>query len=57
MHVDAEMVDTTVERDMLIKKDILRTLPKKKEPNMTVAVTVQSDRFTDHFTARMCGEK
>lgn len=57
MHVDAEMVDTTVERDMLIKKDILRTLPKKKEPNMTVAVTVQSDRFTNHFTARMCGEK
>lgn len=56
MHLDAEFVDTTVERDMLIKKDILRTLPKKLEPNMNVAITVQSDRFTDHFTARMCGE-
>jgi len=56
MHIDAEFVDTTVGRDMIIKRDILRTLPKKLEPNMKVAVTVQSRRFTDHFTARMCGE-
>jgi len=56
LHIDAEFAETTIERDMLIKRDILRTLPKKLEPNMKVAVGVQSNRFTDHFTARICGE-
>jgi inosine-uridine nucleoside N-ribohydrolase len=57
IHIDAEFVETTVGRDMLIKKDILRTLPKKLEPNMNVAVTVEAKRFTDHFTARICREE
>lgn len=56
IHIDAEFVETIIERDMLIKRDILRTLPKKLEPNMKIAVSVQSNRFTDHFTARICGE-
>lgn len=56
LHIDAEFAETTIERDMLIKRDILRTLPKKLEPNMKVAVSVQSSRFTNHFTARICGE-
>jgi purine nucleosidase len=57
LHVAAEFVPTTIERDMLIRHDILRTIPKKLEPNMNVAVTVDANRFTDHFTARIVGEK
>lgn len=56
VHIDAEYADTTVGRDMIIRRDILRTIPKKLEPNMNLAVTVESDRFTNHFTSRICGE-
>lgn len=53
LHIAAEFVDTTVGRDMIIRRDILRTLPKKLPPNMSVAVAVESRRFTDHFTERI----
>jgi hypothetical protein len=41
---------------MLIKHDILRTVPKKLPPNMNLAVKVDADRFTDHFTSRIVGK-
>lgn len=56
VHISAEFAPTVVDRDMVVKNDILRTLPRKLPPNMDVAVTVEADRFTDHFTARMIGE-
>jgi hypothetical protein len=45
-----------IDRDMVIKHDILRTLPKKLPPNMNAAVTVDADQFTKHFTSRIIGE-
>ena len=56
VHIAAEFAPTTVGRDMLIKQDILRTVPKKLAPNMNLAVKVNADRFTDHFTDRMIGK-
>jgi inosine-uridine nucleoside N-ribohydrolase len=56
VHIAAEFAPTTVERDMVIKHDILRTLPKKLPANMNLAVKVHADRFTDHFTERMVGQ-
>jgi purine nucleosidase len=56
VHIAAEFAPTTVERDMVIKHDILRTLPKKLPANMNLAVKVDADRFTDHFTERMVGQ-
>lgn len=56
LHVAAEFAPTPIERDLLIREDILRTIPKKDVPNMDVCVDVDADRFTDLFTARICGE-
>lgn len=50
LHVAAEYAPTLIPRDLLIRYDILRTIPKKKSPNMEVAVDVDVDRFTDLFT-------
>ena len=55
VHIAAEFAPTTVGRDMLIKNDILRTIPKKLPANMNLAVRVAADRFTDHFTDRIVG--
>ncbi|WP_127126709.1 nucleoside hydrolase [Georgenia sp. SYP-B2076] len=55
LHISAEFAPTPIERDLLERNDILRTIPRKLEPNMDVAVTVEADRFTDHFTDRMVG--
>jgi inosine-uridine nucleoside N-ribohydrolase len=57
LHVAAEFAPTPIERDLIIRNDVLRTIPKKAEPNMDVCVTVEADRFTDHFTSRICGEQ
>ncbi len=51
IHISAEYAPTLVPRDLLIRNDILRTIPKKK-PNMNVAVDVDADRFTQLFTYR-----
>jgi purine nucleosidase len=56
VHIAAEFAPTVVERDMVIKHDILRTLPKKLPANMNLAVKVDADRFTNHFTERMVGQ-
>jgi purine nucleosidase len=56
VHIAAEFAPTIVERDMVIKHDILRTLPKKLPANMNLAVKVDADRFTDHFTERVVGQ-
>jgi inosine-uridine nucleoside N-ribohydrolase len=53
LHVSAEFAPTLVPRDLLIRHDILRTIPKKKAPNMNVAVDVDADRFTELFAQRM----
>jgi purine nucleosidase len=55
LHISAEFAPTPIDRDLLERTDILRTIPRKREPNMNVAVTVEADRFTDHFTDRIVG--
>jgi inosine-uridine nucleoside N-ribohydrolase len=55
LYIETDFAPTPVERDALIHTDILRTIPKKRPPNMDVAVTVEVDRFLDLFTGRMCG--
>ncbi len=56
LHIAAEYTQTLIPRDMLIREDILRTIPKKKPGNMNVAVDVDADRFTDLFTNRIVGK-
>jgi inosine-uridine nucleoside N-ribohydrolase len=53
IHVAAEYAPTLVPRDLLIRNDILRTIPRKKKPNMNVAVDVDADRFTQLFADRI----
>lgn len=53
IHVATEFAPTLINRDMLIRNDILRTIPKKKAPNMNVAVEVDADRFTQLFADRI----
>jgi inosine-uridine nucleoside N-ribohydrolase len=53
LHVAAEFAPTPIERDLIIRYDVLRTIPKKDEPNMQVCVDVDADRFTDLFTQRI----
>lgn len=54
LHVDAEFAPTIILRDMLIRNDILRTIPKKMSPNMSVAIGVDNVRFTQDFTDKIC---
>ena len=56
VHVATEFSTTTVARDMLVRNDILRTVPKKLPPNMSLAVKVDASKFTDYFTKRICAE-
>jgi inosine-uridine nucleoside N-ribohydrolase len=53
LHVSAEYAPTLVPRDLLIRNDILRTIPKKRQANMNVAVDVDANRFTELFSQRM----
>jgi inosine-uridine nucleoside N-ribohydrolase len=55
LHISAEFAPTPIARDLLERNDVLRTIPRKLEPNMDVAVTIDVDRFTDHFTDRILG--
>ena len=54
LHIDAEFAPTVVLRDMIVRNDILRTIPKKKPANMNVAVGVDNIRFTEDFTNKIC---
>ena len=54
LHVDAEFAPTIILRDMLVRNDILRTIPKKMAPNMNVAIGVDNHRFTEDFTNAIC---
>jgi purine nucleosidase len=56
LYIETDFAPTPVERDALIHDDILRTIPKKRPPNMDVAVTVDVNRFLDLWTGRLCGE-
>lgn len=57
INLAAEFATTVIERDMVVRDDILRTIPKKLPPNMKLAVDVDATRFTDLFTARICGQQ
>ncbi|MCI8598263.1 MAG: nucleoside hydrolase [Lachnospiraceae bacterium] len=54
LHVDAEFAPTVILRDMIVRDDILRTIPKKMAPNMNVAIGVDNIRFTEEFTNKIC---
>lgn len=54
LHIAAEFAPTPIERDLIVRHDVLRTIPKKLPANMDLCVDVQADRFTDLFTDRMC---
>lgn len=54
LHVDVEFAPTVILRDMIIRNDILRTIPKKAAPNMSVAIGVDNKRFTEDFTNAIC---
>ncbi|MHC1773737.1 MAG: nucleoside hydrolase [Flexilinea sp.] len=54
LHVDVEFAQTVILRDMIIRNDILRTIPKKMAPNMNVAIGVDNHRFTQDFVDRIC---
>lgn len=54
LHIDAEFAPTVILRDMVVRNDILRTIPKKKPANMNVAVGVDNKRFTEDFTNKIC---
>ena len=56
LHVDAEFAQTIILRDMIVRNDILRTIPKKMAPNMNVAIGVDNERFTEEFTKKICQE-
>lgn len=56
INLAVEFSSTVIERDMLIRNDILRTVPKKLPPNVNLAVDVDAARFTDLFTNRISGK-
>ncbi|QPM67872.1 nucleoside hydrolase [Atribacter laminatus] len=53
MHIATEYSVTPIPRDMVIATDILRTVPKKKEPNMMVGLQVDAERFSNYFTDKI----
>jgi purine nucleosidase len=55
LHIAAEFAPTPIERDLIVRNDVLRTIPKKRAPNMDLCVDVDVVRFTELFTDRMCG--
>lgn len=55
LHIAPEFEPTPIDRDLLLRNDILRTIPKKLDPNMEVCVTVDANRFTEMFTNRITG--
>ena len=54
LHIAAEFAPTPIERDLIVRNDILRTIPKKLPANMDLCVDVDAVRFTELFTDRMC---
>lgn len=54
LHIATEYSPTPIERDMVIAYDILRTNPKKDEPNMDVALDVDGPRVSQLFADRIC---
>ena len=53
LHIATEYPATPIERDMVVANDILRTVPKKLEPNMMVGLQVEAERFSKFFTDRI----
>jgi inosine-uridine nucleoside N-ribohydrolase len=53
LHIATEFVPTPIERDLIVRNDVLRTIPRKLPANMDLCVDVQVERFTEMFTSRM----
>jgi purine nucleosidase len=53
LHIATEFAPTPIERDLIVRNDILRTIPRKLPANMDLCVDVQVERFTEMFTNRM----
>lgn len=56
LHIAIEFGPTFIPRDLIIRDDILRTVPKKLPPNCNVALDVRSKDFTDFFVERICSK-
>lgn len=57
LHIATEFVPTPIERDLIIRNDILRTIPRKLPANMDLCVDVNVERFTSLFTDRICSPR
>jgi inosine-uridine nucleoside N-ribohydrolase len=57
LHVAAEFAPTPIERDLIVRNDILRTIPRKLPANMDLCVDVDFQRFTSLFTDRICSSR
>lgn len=54
LHVDIEYGPTFIPRDLMVRNDILRTVPKKLPSNCHVALGVRSEKFTKFVIDRFC---
>lgn len=54
LHIDIEYGPTFIPRDLIVRNDILRTVPKKLPPNCHVALGVRSEAFTKFIIDRFC---
>ncbi|MCU6735697.1 nucleoside hydrolase [Diplocloster agilis] len=54
LHIAVEFGPTFIPRELMVRDDILRTVPKKLPPNCHVALGVRSKAFTDFVVERFC---
>lgn len=54
LHIDIEYGPTFIPRDLIVRDDILRTVPKKLPPNCHVALGVRSFDFCKFIIGRFC---
>lgn len=54
LHIDIEYGPTFIPRELIVRNDILRTVPKKLPPNCYVALGVRSEEFTKFIIGRFC---
>ena len=54
LHIDIEYGPTFIPRELIVRDDILRTVPKKLPPNCRVALGVRSEEFANFIIGRFC---
>ncbi len=54
LHIDIEYGPTFIPRELIVRDDILRTVPKKLPPNCRVALGVRSEEFAKFIIGRFC---